>query len=140
MSIVHPLSSLIGLTVVFTRSAGIYSDSGWYTCGGFPGSWGNEAVDINTFHQWGFEYLKYDNCAIPFDSITRQNELGRYQIMANAIAALARKTNSPPFSLALCEWGWQQVQIWGRTVGQSWRVNSPFAFMHSLNSHNLIPR
>ncbi|KAF7985791.1 hypothetical protein HWV62_423 [Athelia sp. TMB] len=104
--------------------AGIYSDSGWLTCAGFPGSYSNEDIDIATFAEWGFEYLKYDNCYIPFDSVTRQNELGRYQRMADAIASYAAKTNTQPFSLALCEWGWQQVQIWGKTVAQSWRIDN----------------
>ncbi|KZP19994.1 glycoside hydrolase family 27 protein [Athelia psychrophila] len=102
---------------------GIYSDSGWLTCGGYPGSFNNEATDVETFAEWGFEYLKYDNCYIPFDSVTRQNELGRYQRMAEAIAAYAKKTKTLPISLALCEWGWQQVQLWGKTVAQSWRVD-----------------
>lgn len=94
------------------------------TCSGYPGSWGNEATDIETFAEWGFDYLKYDNCYIPYDSLTRQNEVGRYQVMADAIAAYAKKTNTTPFSFALCEWGWQQVQLWGQTVGHSWRVGS----------------
>lgn len=42
--------------------------------------------------------------------------------MADAIASYAAKTKTKPFSLALCEWGWQQVWIWGKTVAQSWRV------------------
>ena len=40
-----------------------YGDSGWFTCGGYPGSWGNELRDLRTFSNWGFDYLKYDNCA-----------------------------------------------------------------------------
>lgn len=37
-----------------------YSDAGWYTCAGYPGSFGNEVRDIYTFREdWGFDYLKY---------------------------------------------------------------------------------
>ncbi|KAJ7234227.1 glycoside hydrolase superfamily [Mycena rebaudengoi] len=37
---------------------GIYSDSGWFTCAGYPGSFGNELRDVTTFQNWGFDYLK----------------------------------------------------------------------------------
>jgi alpha-galactosidase len=102
--------------------AGIYSDAGYRTCGGFPGSYGHEAQDLKTFTEWGFSYLKYDNCYIPFDSVTEENVYGRYQRMANAIAARSKCKKSPPMQLALCEWGWQQPWVWGGRLGQSWRV------------------
>ncbi len=41
---------------------GIYSDAGYLTCAGFPGSRGYEKVDAETFAAWGIDYLKYDNC------------------------------------------------------------------------------
>ncbi|KAK4238541.1 putative alpha-galactosidase B [Achaetomium macrosporum] len=102
--------------------AGIYSDAGYYTCAGYPGSYGNEALDLETFAEWGFSYLKYDNCYIPFDNVTQQNVYGRYERMSNAIRARAQKTRSAPVQLALCEWGWQQPWIWARRLGQSWRI------------------
>ncbi|KAL2017770.1 hypothetical protein VTK56DRAFT_1688 [Thermocarpiscus australiensis] len=102
--------------------AGIYSDAGYGTCGGFPGSYGHESQDLETFDEWGFEYLKYDNCYIPFDNVTQENVYGRYMRMADAIEAHAKKTKSKPFQLALCEWGWQQPWIWAGRLGQSWRI------------------
>jgi alpha-galactosidase len=65
--------------------AGIYSDAGYRTCGGFPGSYGHETQDLKTFTDWGFSYLKYDNCYIPFDAAAEENVYGRYQRMVNAI-------------------------------------------------------
>jgi len=41
---------------------GIYEDAGTATCAGFPGSLGHEAVDAQSFADWGIDYLKYDNC------------------------------------------------------------------------------
>ncbi|KAK4243591.1 putative alpha-galactosidase B [Corynascus novoguineensis] len=102
--------------------AGIYSDAGYRTCGGFPGSYGNEAKDLETFADWGFEYLKYDNCYIPFDNVTEENVYGRYVRMADAIEARARETESAPIQLAVCEWGWQQPWRWAGRLGQSWRI------------------
>ncbi|KIY72854.1 glycoside hydrolase family 27 protein [Cylindrobasidium torrendii FP15055 ss-10] len=101
--------------------AGIYSDAGWFTCGGYPGSWSNEEKDLKTFIDWGFDYLKYDNCAIPYDELTRTGIVGRYQRMADAVAKLGT-TNGDPVILSLCAWGWNQVWIWGKQFGQSWRT------------------
>ena len=41
---------------------GIYSDAGWKTCGGRPGSRGYEFQDAQTYAEWGIDYLKYDWC------------------------------------------------------------------------------
>ncbi|KAK2464522.1 hypothetical protein APHAL10511_003501 [Amanita phalloides] len=101
---------------------GIYSDSGWYTCGGYPGSFMNELRDANTFQNWGFDYLKYDNCAIPYDDIIRQGIVGKYQRMADALAELSSTAGKPPFVFSLCEWGWNQVWLWGASLGHSWRT------------------
>ncbi|KAL5513546.1 hypothetical protein ACEPAH_3945 [Sanghuangporus vaninii] len=99
-----------------------YSDSGWFTCAGYPGSFENEARDAKTFQDWGFEFLKYDNCAIPYDDILRQNTMGKFERMANAIADLAKSSGKLPLIFNLCEWGWSQVWIWGKQLGQSWRI------------------
>jgi alpha-galactosidase len=39
-----------------------YGDNGYNTCGGFPGSYGREMQDLETWYSWGMTYLKYDNC------------------------------------------------------------------------------
>lgn len=43
-------------------SASAYSDSGYETCASYPGSWDHEEQDLKTWMEWGFNYLKYDNC------------------------------------------------------------------------------
>ncbi|KAF8650675.1 hypothetical protein AX16_005113 [Volvariella volvacea WC 439] len=106
---------------------GIYSDAGWFTCAGYPGSYGNELRDAKTFSDWGFDYLKYDNCAIPYDSITRQGIIGRYQRMADALAQVAKKERRTPFVFSLCQWGWSQVWLWGAEFGHSWRTTGDIA-------------
>ncbi|KAG8216892.1 glycoside hydrolase family 27 protein [Butyriboletus roseoflavus] len=102
--------------------AGIYSDSGWFTCQLYPGSYQNEARDAKLFQDWGFDYLKYDNCAVPFDNITRQNIMGRYERMANAIEDLAESSGKPPLFLSMCQWGREQGWLWAKKYGQSWRT------------------
>lgn len=43
---------------------GIYEDAGNETCGGFPGSYGYEKQDAETFAGWGVDYLKLDGCNV----------------------------------------------------------------------------
>ncbi|PCH37488.1 glycoside hydrolase family 27 protein [Wolfiporia cocos MD-104 SS10] len=107
--------------------AGIYGDSGWFTCAGYPGSFEHELTDATTYQDWGFDYLKFDNCAIPFDDIIREGTYGKYQRMADAIATLSQTSGKPPLIFSLCEWGWSQVWLWGQTVGNSWRVDGDIA-------------
>ncbi|KAJ3981006.1 glycoside hydrolase [Lentinula detonsa] len=104
-----------------------YSDSGWFTCGGYPGSFQNELRDATTFQDWGFDYLKFDNCAIPFDDIIREGMIGKYTRMADALAQLSKSSGQPPFLFSLCQWGWEQVWLWGSTLGHSWRVTGDIA-------------
>ncbi|KAJ7634471.1 glycoside hydrolase [Roridomyces roridus] len=106
---------------------GIYSDSGWLTCAGYPGSFENEALDAETFQDWGFSYLKFDNCNFPYDDIIKQGMIGKYERMATALADLATTSGKPPFVFSLCEWGWSQVWLWAQDVGHSWRVTGDIA-------------
>ncbi|KAI6040914.1 glycoside hydrolase family 27 protein [Pisolithus marmoratus] len=120
--------------------AGIYSDAGWFTCQLYPGSYQNEARDAKLFkEEWGFDYLKYDfeyciriiltflslgTTTVPYHLTTSpgENIIGRYEPMANAIADLSKSTGKPPLMLSLCQWGREQVWLWGRKYGQSWRT------------------
>ncbi|THV04195.1 glycoside hydrolase family 27 protein [Dendrothele bispora CBS 962.96] len=103
--------------------AGIYSDSGWFTCQLFPGSFQNEARDARLFQvEWGFDLLKYDNCAVPFDEVIKEGIVGKYSRMAQAIADLAAETGKPPLLFSLCEWGREEPWLWARRFGQSWRT------------------
>ncbi|CAK5278093.1 unnamed protein product [Mycena citricolor] len=105
--------------------AGIYSDAGWFTCALYPGSYQNEERDVKLFNEeWGFDLLKYDNCAVPFDDITHENIIGRYTHMADAIASQSKTSGKAPMILSLCEWGRQQPSLWARDLGQSWRTTN----------------
>ncbi|GLB45186.1 putative alpha galactosidase A [Lyophyllum shimeji] len=107
--------------------AGIYSDSGWFTCQLYPGSFLNEARDIKLFQDWGFDLLKYDNCAVPFDEVIREGMIGKYTRMANAIADLAKLSGKQPMLFSLCQWGREQPWIWARRLGQTWRTTEDIA-------------
>jgi len=91
---------------------GLYSDAGWKTCGGRPGSRGHEYQDALTYAQWGVDYLKYDWC----DTNGLKAE-GAYLTMREALRAAGR-----PVLFSLCEWGDSKPWEWAKDVGQSWRT------------------
>jgi alpha-galactosidase len=91
---------------------GIYSDAGYQTCAGNPGSLGYETVDAATFAEWGIDYLKYDNC---FHDDTPPEI--RYPPMRDALNASGR-----PILLSMCEWGVDNPATWAPAVGNSWRT------------------
>jgi alpha-galactosidase len=102
-----------------------YSSNGLKTCSGYPGSYGYELQDLETWRSWGWSYmLKYDNCNFPSDNITQQNEYGRYARMQDAIDQLAAKYNETPFIYSLCQWGWENPQNWAPRISQAWRIDN----------------
>jgi alpha-galactosidase len=91
---------------------GIYSDAGWKTCGGRPGSRGYEYQDALTYASWGIDYLKYDWC-----NTEALNAKGAYMTMSHALAAAGR-----PIVFSLCEWGDNKPWEWGKEIGHLWRT------------------
>eukprot|EP01116_Phalansterium_solitarium_P001845 TRINITY_DN11668_c0_g1_i1.p1 TRINITY_DN11668_c0_g1~~TRINITY_DN11668_c0_g1_i1.p1 ORF type:complete len:377 (-),score=132.12 TRINITY_DN11668_c0_g1_i1:89-1219(-) len=92
---------------------GLYSDAGYYTCAGRPGSLGHEVKDAEQYANWTVDYLKYDNC-YAWDA-TPAHE--RYPPMRDAL----NKTGRPIF-FSMCDWGNDEVATWARDVGNSWRT------------------
>lgn len=91
---------------------GIYSDAGWKTCGGRPGSRGREFQDAQTYASWGVDYLKYDWC-----NTEGLKAEGAYMTMRNALYETGR-----PIVLSICEWGDNQPWEWAQDVGHLWRT------------------
>jgi alpha-galactosidase len=91
---------------------GIYSDAGWKTCGGRPGSRGYEYQDALAYASWGIDYLKYDWC-----NTEALNAEGAYLTMGHALVAAGR-----PIVLSLCEWGNNKPWDWGKNIGHLWRT------------------
>jgi alpha-galactosidase len=91
---------------------GIYSDAGWKTCGGRPGSRGYEFQDALVYASWGIDYLKYDWC-----NTEALNAEGAYLTMGQALVAAGH-----PIVLSLCEWGNNKPWDWGKKVGHLWRT------------------
>lgn len=106
---------------------GIYSSPGPRTCAGYPGSYGHEAQDAETYAAWGVDYLKYDLCS--FMGIMRKEapndpqkqfemEKAAYVKMHRALEATGR-----PIVFSLCQYGLNDVWKWGASVGGNlWRT------------------
>ena len=105
---------------------GIYTSAGTHTCAGFPGSLGHEAVDAQTFADWGVDYLKYDNCfaqGIP--------GIDRYTRMRNALNDTGR-----PIFYSICQWGRENSWQWAPAVGNAWRTTGDITpTWHSIRAN-----
>ncbi|KAL0638311.1 hypothetical protein Q9L58_002613 [Maublancomyces gigas] len=131
---------------------GIYSDAGKTTCGGYPGSLYFEDIDAEAWAEWGIDYLKYDNCDVPseywlgdpyhgchpdynhpsgpnatcvddpgvappgYDWSTSRSAL-RYRRMTDALQRQNRQ-----ILYSICNWGQAKIEIYGATIGHSWRM------------------
>jgi alpha-galactosidase len=96
---------------------GIYSSPGPLTCGGYPGSYGHEVQDANTYASWGIDYLKYDWCSA--GRIYHNADLRAiYQRMGDALRHSGRD-----IVFSLCEYGMGDVWSWAPKVGGNlWRT------------------
>ena len=96
---------------------GIYSSPGPKTCAGFEGSYDHEEQDAKTWASWGIDYLKYDWCSASA-MYKQSDEHAVYQIMGDALRATGR-----PIVFSLCQYGQEDVQTWGASVGGNlWRT------------------
>ncbi|HEX8889210.1 MAG TPA: glycoside hydrolase family 27 protein [Pyrinomonadaceae bacterium] len=91
---------------------GIYSDAGWKTCGGYPGSRGHEYQDALAYAEWGVDYLKYDWC-----NTEALNAEGAYLTMRDALYSAGR-----PIVFSICEWGSNKPWDWAGKIGHLWRT------------------
>ena len=110
---------------------GLYSDAGYKTCAGRPGSLGYEEIDAQTYAEWGIDYLKYDNCFTDGSPPEK-----RYPIMRDALL----KQNRPIF-FSMCEWGINDPATWAGSVANSWRTtidiyNSWDSMIYVIDTNN----
>jgi alpha-galactosidase len=92
---------------------GIYSCAGTMTCAGYPGSYGYEQIDAQTFAQWGVDLLKYDYCFAPAGS----SDVVNYRRMGQALRETGRD-----IIFSAC-WGTDGVWKWARSTGaHMWRL------------------
>jgi len=106
---------------------GIYSSPGPRTCAGYPGSYGHEQQDAETYAKWGVDYLKYDLCSYgeiihkaAGDDLAKNLAMQKaaYEKMHKALESTGR-----PIVFSMCQYGTDSVWKWGAGVGGNlWRT------------------
>ena len=109
---------------------GIYSDRGTHTCAGYPGSYGYEIEDAETYAEWGIDYLKYDNCNIPNGREDDPEMEEDYAIMGEALRQSGR-----PIVYSICAWWFRD---WMPEVGHLWRTTTDIKDNWSDDKHGVI--
>ncbi|GLB35796.1 putative alpha galactosidase A [Lyophyllum shimeji] len=98
--------------------AGIYEDQGLTTCAGFAGSLNHELTDARTFVEWGFDYVKIDNC----DSGSFQGtNAQRFKRWTDALTQVQAETGKMLF-YSLVEWQSFDAWDWAPHIANSWRI------------------
>lgn len=106
--------------------AGIYSTPGNKTCAGYAGSYQHEYLDLKTFADWGFDFLKYDWCSYGRLIPGRDPESCRkpYQLIWDESLKIKRD-----IVLNLCQYGMAEVWKWGGSVGNCWRTTGDLGIL-----------
>jgi len=100
--------------------AGIYTSPGPTTCAGHAGAYGHEALDVERFVEWGFDFLKYDWCS--YASVAKDKSPAELQKPYRLISDILLR-QPRDIVLNLCQYGQGQVWKWGAEVGgNSWRT------------------
>jgi alpha-galactosidase len=100
--------------------AGIYTSPGPFTCAGHAGAYQHEALDVQRFVEWGFDFLKYDWCS--YGDIAKNPTRADLQKPYRLVGDILRKQGRD-IVLNLCQYGMGNVWEWGKEVGgHSWRT------------------
>jgi len=111
-------------------SLGAYTDRGYTTCEGLPGSKGHEFQDAATFVKWGVRYLKSDSCSSSPDFF---NATLDYKLMASGLNA----TGEDVF-FSLCGWFSGFASFSEISLADTWRIGTDVPnfdrFMQNIES------
>jgi len=94
---------------------GIYQDRGKMTCQQLPGSFGHERIDMETFAQWGVDYIKMDSC---FAESNGRMSSEDYALYRKWIKAAGR-----PIVLSISDFGNGAWAWGGKESAQLWRTS-----------------
>ncbi|MFB6342148.1 putative Ig domain-containing protein [Saccharicrinis sp. FJH62] len=99
---------------------GLYSSPGPTTCGGYLGSYEHEQQDVETWVNWGFDYIKYDWCGYYtiYPNPTLDEMKKPYKLLSKILSNQPRDV-----VFSLCQYGMGDVWKWGGSVGGNlWRT------------------
>ncbi|WP_405737064.1 RICIN domain-containing protein [Streptomyces sp. NBC_01537] len=110
--------------------AGIYTDAGKNGCGYYypttraaapdTGMEGHYQQDLETFQNWGFDYVKIDWCGGQVEGLDQETT---YKAIAAANEAATAVTGHN-LVLSFCEWGTGLPWNWATGYGDLWRTSS----------------
>jgi len=92
---------------------GTYTDRGPQTCAGRPAAQDHEAIDAQTYADWGVDYLKEDSCHATQD---HEQAFAQYGKMRDGLNKTGR-----PIMFSLCGWNDWYSPV-GSTLGNLWRI------------------
>ncbi|MCX5208382.1 glycoside hydrolase family 27 protein [Kitasatospora sp. NBC_00240] len=123
----HALNTMKDLTDyvhALGLKAGMYTDTGTTGCGGQRGSGNNEAKDVTTFADWGYDWVKVDHCGgtpTKYGTVMADyKDWGSLTANAKSSAGVAH-----PLALEICEWGTGAPDgpwVWGGAASRTWRT------------------
>ena len=104
---------------------GIYECRGYLTCQGLPGSFEHEQTDMNSFAEWGVDYIKLDAC------FAEKN--GRLSTEDLAIYHDAIKNTGRAMILSISDFGAGSWAWGGENYAQLWRTSGDiYPFIKSV--------
>ncbi len=104
---------------------GLYQDRGRMTCQQLPGSFEHERIDMETFAQWGVDYIKLDSC---FAESNGRMSSEDYALYRQCIEATGR-----PIVLSISDFGNAAWAWGGKESAQLWRTsNDIYPWMDSV--------
>ncbi|MBE0534807.1 MAG: NPCBM/NEW2 domain-containing protein [Phycisphaerae bacterium] len=104
---------------------GLYEDRGKLTCQQLPGSLGYEQIDMETFAEWGVDYIKMDSC---FAESNGRMSSEDYALYRRCIEATGR-----PIVLSISDFGNAAWAWGGMEYAQLWRTsNDIYPWMDSV--------
>lgn len=117
---------------------GIYSDSGTLSCGGYPGTLNYEELDLKTFSDWGFDYLKLDGCYVPTSTESAYHTIYDkwFKLLKSFPKTVVFSDSAPAyFSGAANLTDWYTVMGWAAEAGQLAR-HSDDIITYDVRGHN----
>jgi hypothetical protein len=125
--------------------AGIYTDAGKQGCGYyFPttkpaapntGSEGHYQQDMQTFQEWGFDFVKIDWCGGNAEGLDQETTYKAISAANDAAAAIT----GHKLALSFCEWGTGNPWNWGAGLAPMWRTSTDILFWgNSPSTANML--
>jgi hypothetical protein len=90
------------------------------------GSYGHYDLDMLTFSQWGYDYVKIDWCGQKETSLNLIAST-QYAALKSSIDAAVQQTDRP-MKYSVCEWGSNSPWTWAPAISDLWRTSQDIIY------------